>query len=58
MVTNNEIGEAKEKELKQQGICPGDDDWEKWGIARYVNWPRTECSIKGIDVSGNPIDGE
>ena len=58
MVTNNEIGEAKENDLKQQGIHPGDEEWEKWGIARYVNWPRTECSIKGIDVKGNPIDGE
>jgi len=58
MVTNNEIGEAKEKELKAQEIYPGDDDWEKWGIARYVNWPRTECSIKGVDVNGKPIDGD
>lgn len=58
MVTNNEIGEAKEKELKPQGIRPGDEEWEKWGIARYVTWPRTECSIKGVDVNGNPIDGE
>lgn len=58
MVTNNEIGETKENELKPQGIRPGDEDWEKWGIARYVNWPRTECSIKGVDVNGNPIEGE
>lgn len=58
MVTNNEIGEAKERELKPQGIRPGDEEWEKWGIARYVTWPRTECSIKGVDVNGNPIEGE
>lgn len=58
MVTNNEIGETKENELKPQGIRPGDEEWEKWGIARYVNWPRTECSIKGVDVNGNPIEGE
>lgn len=58
MVTNNEIGEAKEKELTPQGIRPGDEEWEKWGIARYVNWPRTKCSIKGVDVNGKPIDGD
>ncbi len=58
MVTNNEIGETKERELNPQGIRPGDEEWEKWGIARYVTWPRTECSIKGVDVNGNPIDGE
>ena len=43
---------------KPQGIRPGDEEWEKWGIARYVNWPRTECSIKGVDVNGKPIEGE
>ena len=58
MVTNNEIGEPKEKELRPQGIKPGDEDWEKWGIARYVNWPRTKCSILGVDVNGKPIEGE
>lgn len=58
MVTNNEIGETKEQELSPLGIRPGDEEWEKWGIARYVNWPRTEFSIKGVDVNGNPIKGE
>lgn len=58
MVTNNEIGEPKERELLPQGIRPGDEGWERWGIARYVNWPRTKCSILGNDVNGNPIEGE
>ena len=58
MVTNNEIGEPKEKELLPQGIHPGDDEWEKWGIARYVNWPRVKCSILGVDVNGKPIEGD
>lgn len=58
MVTNNEIGEPKEKELLPLGIHPGDDEWEKWGIARYVNWPRTKCSILGVDVNGKPIEGD
>jgi len=58
MVTNNEIGEPKEKELQPKGIKPGDEEWEKWGIARYVNWPRTKCSILGVDVNDKPIEGE
>ncbi|MBR1652334.1 MAG: site-specific DNA-methyltransferase [Alloprevotella sp.] len=57
MVTNNEIGEPKEKELHPQGLRPGDEEWERWGIARYVNWPRTKCSILGTDVNGLPIEG-
>ena len=58
MVTNNEIGEPKERELQPLGLKPGDEEWEKWGIARYVNWPRTKCSISGIDIEGNPISGD
>lgn len=58
MVTNNEIGEPKENELLPKGIRPGDEEWEKWGIARYVNWPRTQCSILGVDVNGKPIEGD
>ena len=40
-----------------QGYQPGDEEWEKLGIARYVNWPRTVCSIEGHDINGNPLSG-
>lgn len=33
------------------------EEWEKWGIARYVNWPRTKCSILGQNVNGEPLKG-
>ena len=26
-------------------------EWEKLGIARYVTWPRTKCSILGVDIN-------
>ena len=39
MVTNNEVSEDEAKELRAKGITPGDADWEKLGIARYVTWP-------------------
>lgn len=58
MVTNNEVGEATEKELTSKGYKPGDEEWENTGIARYVNWPRTIASITGNDVTGQPIKGE
>lgn len=50
MVTNNEVSEAEAKTLTRQGIKPGDEEWERLGIARYVTWPRTVCSIEGHDV--------
>lgn len=58
MVTNNEVGETAEKDLMAKGFKPGDEEWEKLGIARYVNWPRTVASITGLDVKGQPIKGE
>lgn len=57
MVTNNEVSEAEAKNLRKKGYKPGNDEWEKWGIARYVNWPRTVCSIEGHDINGNPLKG-
>ena len=57
LVTNNEVSDAEAKEMINKGLKPGDDDWERLGIARYVTWPRTVCSIEGHDVNGNPLKG-
>lgn len=57
MVTNNEVSDAEAKELTKAGHHPGDPEWEKLGIAHYVTWPRTVCSIEGHDVNGKPLNG-
>lgn len=57
MVTNNEVSDAEAKALGAQGYRPGDEEWDKLGIARYVTWPRTICSIEGHDVNGQPLKG-
>ena len=57
LVTNNEVSDDEGKALKKQGYQPGDEEWEKLGIARYVTWPRTVCSIKGVDVNGDELRG-
>ena len=57
LVTNNEVSDAEAKEMTARGIKPGDDEWERLGIARYVTWPRTVCTIEGRDVNGNPLKG-
>ena len=57
-VTNNEVSEAEEKKFVADGLRPSDPDWEKYGIANYVTWPRTVCSIEGHDVNGNPLEGD
>ena len=57
MVTNNEVSADEAEMLKDKGYQPGDAEWEKLGIAHYVTWPRTVCSIEGHDVNGNPLKG-
>jgi hypothetical protein len=57
MVTNNEISEAEEKDFRKHGIKKGDAKWEEKGIAKYITWPRTVCSIKGVDVNGVALKG-
>lgn len=57
MVTNNEVSNEEAKKLSEQGYRQGNEEWEKLGIARHVNWPRTVCSIKGEDINGKPLKG-
>lgn len=57
MVTNNEISVEERKTFESRGVGQTDSEWQSRGIARYVTWPRTVCSIEGHDVKGNPITG-
>lgn len=57
MVTNNEVSVEEAKIFTAKGIHPGDKEWDKLGIARYVTWPRTICSIEGHDINGSPLKG-
>ena len=57
MVTNNEVSVDEAKALDEKGYKPGDKEWDRLGIARYVTWPRTVCSIKGCNIDGKPLDG-
>lgn len=56
-VTNNEVSADEAKKFTADGFRQGDPEWEECGIARYVTWPRTKCSIEGIDVNGSPLKG-
>lgn len=58
LVTNNEVSGDEANMLAEQGHLPGDDAWNALGIARYVTWPRTVCSIEGHDINGNALKGK
>ena len=58
MVTNNEVSEEEAQRLSEHGFHPGDEEWERLGIARYVTWERTKCSINGENVRHEPLQGD
>jgi adenine-specific DNA-methyltransferase len=58
LVTNNEIASEEESRLKKLGYKKGDEEWEKLGIAKFVTWPRTVCSITGKKENGVPHDSD
>ena len=57
-VTNNEVSYEEQQAFTASGLRQGDTEWEKYGIAENVTWPRTKCSIEGIDIDGNSLDGD
>ena len=57
-VTNNEVAAEEQKELREQGLRPGDPEWEKWGICDYITKPRVAAAITGKTPDGEPIKGD
>ena len=57
-VTNNEVAADEQKSLREQGLRPGDGDWEKWGICEYITKPRVRAAITGRTTRGEPIKGD
>lgn len=57
-VTNNEVAADEQKALREQGLRPGDPDWEKWGICDYITKPRVAAAITGETPEGEPIKGD
>lgn len=57
LVTNNEVSVEEANRLKKKNIFPGQEEWEKYGIARYITWPRIKCTVLGIDSRNNKLAG-
>lgn len=57
-VTNNEVGAEEQKNLRQEGLRPGDPEWEQWGICDYITKPRVTAAITGKTPEGDPIKGD
>ncbi|BCA78919.1 DNA methyltransferase [Desulfuromonas sp. AOP6] len=57
-VTNNEVAADEQKALREQGLRPGDPEWEQWGICDYITKPRVEAAITGKTPTGESIKGD
>ena len=61
LVTNNEVGAKKAAALVKSGHLPGSVEYEEWGIARSVTWPRVRAavtgSIEGQELPATPYLG-
>lgn len=57
-VTNNEVAANEHKALREQGLRPGDAEWEKYGICEYITKPRVAAAITGRTPDGEPVKGD
>jgi adenine-specific DNA-methyltransferase len=57
-ITNNEVAADEQKALIEQGLRPGDPEWEKFGICDYITKPRVEAAITGKTPDDEPIKGD
>jgi adenine-specific DNA-methyltransferase len=57
-VTNNEVAADEQKGLRERGLRPGDEEWERLGICDYITKPRVEAAITGKTPDGEPIKGD
>lgn len=57
LVTNNEVSLEEAKNFEKKGVQEGSDEWNALGIARFVTWPRTSCSILGENIKGEALKG-
>ena len=58
LVTNNEVDEARAIALNKKGLFQGDDEFEKFGVAEAIGWPRCKYITNGVRDDNAPLDGD
>jgi adenine-specific DNA-methyltransferase len=58
LVTNNEVGDTRARELVSEGKVPGSKEWEQEGICESVTWPRVRYSLEGTRADGTRLPGD
>jgi adenine-specific DNA-methyltransferase len=57
-ITNNEVAADEQRALREQGLRPGDPDWERLGICEHITKPRIRAAITGQTPDGASISGD
>ena len=57
-ITNNEVSAKEEACLHEQGLRPGDPDWEALGICERITKPRIASALTGKTPDGTTIEGQ
>jgi len=57
-ITNNEVAANEQKSLREQGLRPGDSEWENRGICDFITKPRIKAAITGKTLEGEDIKGD
>lgn len=57
-ITNNEVAADEQMKLREAGLRPGDEGWEKNGICDYITKPRVAAAITGLTPDCEPIQGD
>ena len=55
LVTNNEVGPDRQKQLTASGLSSIDPEWQQESIFNHVTRPRVEAAILGERSDGTPI---
>lgn len=52
LCTNNELAKKEAEKLIEDGLQPGDEEYEKEGICQKICYPRTKNVIEGYEFNG------
>lgn len=57
LVTKNEVEERTARQLRKEGVLPGDPEWEKHGVFEQATRPRCEAVVTGHRPDGTLVPG-
>ena len=58
LITNNEVSAGEDAKLREEGLRPGDAEWEALGICEHFTKPRVAAAVTGKTPDGSPIEGD